>query len=233
MSPLHAASTVAGEPLAVGPFSQIQVSGHAEVVLVQGDRETVTVEGSSNDPAHIRVRSNNGRLRIDAESDHGWFSLSGRVPTITVHFRKLDALGMSGTVKVSAAAIDTPTLKVSAAGAASLKIDQLKTSELRFTGAGAAKSEIGGSATTQQIVISGVGSYRAAKLVSDSVKAIVSGAGRVVVNAQKDLSATISGAGAIDYLGDPAVKQRISGAGKITRRSAEAIPTQRRTQFVA
>ena len=34
--PARAASTVSGEPLAVGPFHALEVSGHAEVILIEG-----------------------------------------------------------------------------------------------------------------------------------------------------------------------------------------------------
>jgi hypothetical protein len=232
VSPMpDAAATLSAEPIAVGPFHRLDVSGHAEVVLVQGDRETVTVEASPRSPTRVRVQSSGGRVRISAEDERGWsFGFhAARPPTITVHFRTLDTLGVAGAVKLQAAAIDTPSLAVTATGGTSFRIDQLKTSELRFTGSGAVKGEIEGTATDQQISISGAGTFRGPKLVSDNVRATVSGAGRVIVNAQKTLAATISGAGAIDYYGDPALKQRITGAGKITRRGFDAAPAGART----
>lgn len=217
------AATVVGAPLDVGPFSQVDVSGHAEIVLVQGERETVTVEGSPRSPARVRVRSSDGKLRITVEEERGIvFGHGGRTPTVTIAFRQLDALSVSGAVKVLAASIDAPKLAITATGAASLRIDRLATEELRFEGSGAVKAEIEGTATMQRVSISGAGTYRAAQLASTDVTAMVSGAGRVIVSAQKSLDATISGAGAIDYYGDPAVTQRVGGVGKITRRGSEA-----------
>ena len=229
----RAASTVAGQPLDVGPFRQVEVSGHAEVVLVQGDRETVTVEGSPRNPARVRVRSNDGKLRITVDEERGFvFGHGGRTPTVTIAFRTLETLAVSGAVKVQAASVDLPKLAVTATGAASLRIDALRTDDLRFEGSGAVKAEIEGAATVQRVSISGAGTFRGAKLASDDVTAMVSGAGRVIVSARKTLQATISGAGAIDYYGDPAVTQRISGVGKITRRGGEAAaPKGARTAY--
>jgi hypothetical protein len=227
--PLHAASTVTAEAPPVGPFQRVEVSGHAEVVLVQGEREAVTVEGSPRNPARVRVRSEDGRLSIDVEPERGWFTFGQhRPPTITIHFRTLERLSLSGAVKVQAAAIDTPSLRVDASGATTVRIDELKTASLSFSGSGAVTGELAGTATSQRISISGAGTFRAPKLASDEVTVKVSGAGKVVVQAQKKLEASISGAGAIDYYGDPQVTQRVSGAGRITRRSADAAPARMR-----
>ena len=219
--------TVMAEAPPVGPFDRVDISGHAEVVLVQGNREAVVVEASPKSHARIRVRSQDGRLAIEvgeSTSSWSWFGSSGsRQPTITIHFKTLEALKMSGAVKVTSGAISSQKLRVTAAGAASMKVDALKVESLRFSGSGAVKGEFAGSATDQEISISGAGAYRAPKLASESASVSVSGAGKVIVNVQKKLDASITGAGAIEYFGDPVVKQRVSGAGKITRRSASEV----------
>jgi hypothetical protein len=222
--------TVTAEAPPVGPFDRVDISGQAELVLVQGDREAVTVEAAPKSQTRVRVRSREGRLTIDvgeSTSWMSWFGSSGRQPTITVHFKTLEALKMSGAIKVTSNAIASPTLRVSAAGAASIKVDVLKVDSLRFSGSGAVKGEFAGSATDQEISISGAGAYRAPKLASQTASVSVSGAGKVIVNAQKKLDASISGAGAIEYFGDPVVTQRVSGAGKITRRSASEVGVSR------
>jgi hypothetical protein len=224
--------TVTADAPPVGSFDRVEFSGHAELVLIQGDREAVQIEASPKAQSRIRVRSRDGRLRIDAIENASWWSWFGsdHRPTITVYFRTLEALEISGTVKVTASAINAPKLRVSASGATSMRIDSLQVDSLRFAGSGAVKGEFAGSATVQEISISGAGTYRAPKLNSETAVVVVSGAGKVVVNAQKKLDASISGAGAIEYFGDPALKQRVSGAGKITRRSSsgEAAPVRSR-----
>jgi hypothetical protein len=222
-SPSRAASAEEQE-LAVGPFSHIEISGHADVVLVQGSAESVVVGGTSRNPVRVRVRSADGRLRIGVEDERSWLSgvRSARPPTITIRFRTLEALHLTGGVKVTSASIDTPALRIKSAGAALLKVDRIATALLRFDASGAAKAELEGTATDLNVSISGAGVFRAPKLVATTATAEVSGAGRVIVNAQKALSVSISGAGAVDYYGDPELKQRVTGAGKINRRSAGA-----------
>jgi hypothetical protein len=214
--------TAAAPP--VGPFTRVAVNGYAELLLVQGEREAVTIEASSRASARVRIRSADGKLTIDAVDDRPWWGFlaggSPRPPTITVHFRALEALDLAGAVKVAAASIETDRLAIDASGAAAVKVDALRAQSLRFAGSGAVKGEFAGSLADQSITIAGAGDYRAAGLASQTAKIAVSGAGRAVVSVAKSLDAEISGAGSIEYIGDPVVHDRISGAGRISRRGA-------------
>jgi hypothetical protein len=223
---LPATETLSAEAPPVGPFRRVSVSGHAELILVQGEREAVTVDASPKSRARVRVRSEADELTIDVTESRPWWGLlgGGRPPTITVHFRNLEALTLSGTVKVSASRIDAVDLRVKASGATTMTVAQLNARTLRFNGSGAMKTDLGGRIREQDVSISGAGEYRAHDLVSETVAVSVSGAGVVVVNATKKLAATISGAGSVEYYGDPEVKQQVSGAGRISRRSAEFSP---------
>ena len=49
----------------------------------------------------------------------------------------------------------------------------------------------------------------------------VSGAGRVVVRAEKTLDIDVSGAGVVEYIGNPKVTQDIRGVGRVRRRAAD------------
>ena len=218
--PQAKSDVVTAEAPDVGSFQRVDVSGHADLVLIQGDREAV-VEAPAKAEARVRVRSNNGRLAIEV-GDPAFRLWMGRPaePTVIVYFRTLESLRTSGSIKVTAAAIVSPSLEIDASGAATIRVDALKVDALRFKGSGAVKGEFAGTATAQTVQISGAGSYRGSKLASDTAKVMVSGAGKVSVNAKNELDASISGAGAIEYFGDPTLRQRVSGAGKITRRPA-------------
>jgi len=214
--------TAAAPP--VGPFTRVALNGYAELLLVQGEREAVTIEATPRASARIRIRSADGKLTIDAVDDRPWWGFlaggSPRPPKVTVHFRTLEALDLAGAVKVAAASIEADRLAIEESGAATVKVDALRAQSLRFAGSGAVKGEFAGSLADQSIAIAGAGDYRAAGLASQTAKIAVSGAGRAVVSVAKSLDAEISGAGSIEYIGDPVVHDRISGAGRISRRSA-------------
>jgi len=218
------------EVQALPPFQRIEVSGLAEIVLVQGDKETIALGSSSR--AGVTASVEGKTLRIARADDRRWWhSLlgggAGRKPRIVVTFKELQSIAASGAVAIRAAAVNVPDLRISSSGTTSLKIDDLQAQTLRVTGSGAMETELAGRVTEQQVSVSGAADYRADNLVSDIATVTVSGAGVVVVHARQKLKASLSGAGTIEYLGDPDVEQRVSGAGRVKRRRAgDADPTR-------
>jgi Putative auto-transporter adhesin, head GIN domain len=204
------------------PFTRIAVGGLADITLVQGAVEAVSFEAPAKQVARVRIDVRDGTLRIEnASSGNFWSFLFGggtRPIRATVTFRDLNAVDISGSVKLRADGWKTDKLALVVSGEGTLRIADLDTKELAISASGAVKAEIAGRATDQRIAISGAGDYRAAGLASDNARVAVSGAGKVFVNAAKTLKVSISGAGSVDYLGDPKVTQDISGMGRVKRR---------------
>ena len=212
------------EVRAVAPFRRLEVSGRADVTLVEGDRETVTVERAARGQSRVRAEVENGTLVISAGVSRRWWSgLFGRrsaaTPRISVAFKSLDSIAVSGTVQLTADKLRAGDLKIAATGGSVLRLDGIAANTLRIDGTGALKATLGGQAQEQRISISGAAEVRGDKLQSQDAVVDVSGAGRIVVNAAKTLRATISGAGSVEYYGDPDVKQNVSGIGAVKRRA--------------
>jgi len=214
-------------PLA--PFKRLQVSGSADVRLVQGTNGPLVTSGVSR-KARINAKVQGETLVISATDGARWWqSLFGRgpgaTPQITVHFKDLDVIAVSGGVRIVAPEVHVGALRIEGSGGTSLAIDDLRATTLMVSGAGALKAVLAGQVADQSISISGAGEYQAAQLVSDNAVVDVSGAGHIVVNARKTLKASISGAGVVEYLGNPVVKESVSGVGRVKRReSAEYSP---------
>jgi hypothetical protein len=208
------------------PFTRIVVTGFADVTLVQGGAESVIVEGGARPGVQADV--SDGTLTIaGSQSRHWWswpFGGGARPARLKVTFRALDAISAAGSVKLRADRLSADRLAVSASGATSLRIADLDAKELSVGGAGAMKAELAGRTVTQKVAISGAGDYRAAGLASEDAWVTVSGAGRVVVRAEKTLRIVLSGAGSVEYLGDPEVTQEITGIGRVSRRAAAFTP---------
>lgn len=205
------------------PFTRIDVSGTAEVVLVQGDSESVT----SSDGALVSAKVRDGTLHLASGDGVRWWdflldrSRSGTA-RVTVNFRNLDDIAAAGTVRVKTASLHTPKLRISGAGGTSIDIDNLAAQSLVVSGAGALRAAISGTVHEQTVTISGAGEYRGPDLVSQDAVVTVAGAGRVIVHATKTLKATISGAGEVEYLGNPTVTERVSGMGRVKQRAGGA-----------
>ncbi len=229
--PPRAGSSEVGNGAAVthtlAPFNRIDVSGTARVVLVQGDSESVTIGGSTGNRGRISADVRDDTLFIESADHSRWWDLligrSRDTPRIVVNFREVNDISAAGTVALSAARISAPELRIAGAGGTSVRIENLQTRQLRLAGAGALKAELSGTATEQNVTISGAGEYLGGKLKSQHATVNVAGAGKVIVNAEKTLKATISGAGSVEYYGDPQVTERVSGVGSVRRRdSADA-----------
>ncbi|MBK9117190.1 MAG: DUF2807 domain-containing protein [Betaproteobacteria bacterium] len=223
--PRPEAGITSGAPTdrALPPFQRLDVSGMADVVLVQGAAESVAIAdgGRKGRPVEAQVRGDT--LYVTAVDDTRWWDHlfgggSGRPARVVVNFRELSQIDAAGTVKLSAASLRAPNLKIAGAGGTEIRIDDLTGQKLELAGAGALKAELAGSVTEQAIAISGAGEYRGARLASDTASVSVAGAGQVVVNVRTSLDAAISGAGSVEYVGDPKVTERISGIGRVRKR---------------
>ena len=202
-------------------FDRVAVEGFADVTLVKGDTDAISVEGAPDYLRSLRLDVTEGRLTIaNPHARRWWVDLMGEVKParITLTYRKLNGIGVEGAATVRADRLATDRLSVSASGATSVRIDELETNELAVTGSGALKMEVTGRAVTQKVRISGAADYRAAKLDSQTATVTVSGAGRVVVRVQKTLDIAVAGVGSVDYYGDPKVTQDIRGVGSVSRR---------------
>jgi hypothetical protein len=214
----------ASETRALPPFRRIVVEGLADVTLVEGDSESLAVVGGTRAGTVSATVRDDVLLLAAGESRRWWQWLGGgstKTPRLTITFRTLDSLQLSGAVKLRAARVKTASLDIAAAGAATIRIDDLDTDRLKLSGSGAIKAEFAGRAREQTIALSGAGAFRGAGLAGERAKVTVSGAGKALVNATQTLAVSISGAGNVEYLGDPKITQEISGAGKIRRRNAD------------
>ena len=209
---------------ALPPFARLDVSGTAEVMLVQGAAESVSVAADGRRHGRIDAEVRDGTLFVRSTDNSRWWDMlfggGGRTPQVVVTFRDLTAIAAAGNVKLSVGSLKADAIAIAGAGGTSIRIDDLAARSLNLSGAGALKADIAGRVTDQTVTISGAGDYRGSRLASENATVNVAGAGQVVVRAEKTLKASISGAGSVEYIGDPQVTERISGAGRVRRRAA-------------
>jgi hypothetical protein len=218
-------AVASGPPVTVPlpPFRRIDVSGTAEVVLVQGETEAATYAQPAG-ASYVTATVREGTLYLETGDRARWWDMlldrrGSGTSHVTVMLKDLDAIDAAGTVKITAATLRASDLAISGAGGTSIHVDKLTAQSLSVEGAGALRAVLAGTVTKQEVSISGAGEYRAADLLSQDATVSVAGAGQVIVNASRTLDATISGAGSVEYLGDPKVTERVSGIGSVKRRA--------------
>jgi hypothetical protein len=126
--------------------------------------------------------------------------------------------GGSGNVYIQGN-FTAPQFTTSVSGSGNLTADNLQitnTLNAYVSGSGGLKA-LTGMAKSGSVNLSGSGNIDLAGVVTDAVKASISGSGTVKVNVVQLLDATVSGSGTVRYSGNPVITTRISGSGKVVR----------------
>jgi hypothetical protein len=194
---LRGSGNVTTETRAITAFTAIDVSGVGEVVITQGNVDSLTVETDDNLQAIVLGEVRGDTLYLGINANRG-FSDATRV-TFTITVKQLTALSFSGAGTFSVRGLSGEQLTVNHAGAGPVTLD--------------------GTVVEQRVTLSGAGNYDGVALVSERATINLSGLGSVVVNASERLDATISGAGSIVYIGSPELHEQVSGLGSIRQRA--------------
>ncbi len=194
-------------------FKKIEVSGKWNVILTQGETESLKMEVDKNLVELIETRVDGDVLIIGTKNNKNIDSEKGLKTYIT--FKNLNKIELSGAVKMSAPSqLTFDKLNIESSGAAEINLD-LNASQLEAEMSGGSETVLKGSINEVGFSISGAGSLSALELAVNKFKIDISGSGSADVWVKDELNATISGAGSVNYKGNPTVKKEISGAGKI------------------
>lgn len=199
----------------------VSVELPAEVTVVQGATEGVTLETDDNLIALVETVVENGQLRIRKADKHG--ELRAKTLRLTITAPTFERLVISGSGSVRAQALKTASLKTSVAGSGRVRIDNLDAETLKASIAGSGDVDLGGRTDIAEFSISGSGDVRAPKLLARQVKISVAGSGDATVYAQESLAISVAGSGDVRYYGEAAVTQSIAGSGSV-RHLGKAAP---------
>lgn len=207
---------MATETRAVSDFDAIQIDGFGNLVITQGDTESLKIEAEDNILSHITSKVKGSTLYIGYE-DNRW--KTNIFPTESVTFyisvKDLRSIDLSGAADIEMETLKTDQLSLNVSGAGNTEIDNLQAERLDVTYSGAGKCRLGGEVQDQNIRFSGLGDYNADNLRSQTASVILSGAGNVEIWAEESLNIEVSGAGNVEYWGNPRVTQDISGIGNV------------------
>ena len=204
-------------------FDRVFLRDYGELVITQGEQESLTVEAHPDVLPRIKTEVREGKLVIKIGAD--WLdklghalstSLSRQWIKYDLTVKELTGLEIAGAIRVKASGIETERLALKLGGAGQVNIRALSAEVLAIDAPGAGAINISGKVGEQRVVISGAGSYKAPKLESRRASVDIRGAGQATVWAVEDLDVTISGLGSVEYYGSPAVKKRVSGLGTVT-----------------
>ncbi len=182
------------EQRSITAFTKVEVGGACELKWRPG-APSLGLTTDQNLLPRIETEVTSDTLRIKT---HGPLAPTHGIK-IVISSQNLTGAQLSGAVRFDAA--------------------QLSEAEFILDTSGATKVLLDGKATQLVASLTGASELRAGSLQTDSTEISVTGAGRAEVAVASSLKASITGAGKVTYLGNPkSVQKEITGAGKIERR---------------
>ena len=206
---------VISEEIDIPRIRGIVLRNSADIVLTQGDRQRMVVEGQRNIIDNLRTEVSNGILYISNKRPV-WRT---KPMNIRIRMDELSLLRLSGSGDVESENSFTDLkdleLRLSGSGSISLSIE----ADEVYTGiSGSGSIRLEGEAHKAEYRISGSGGIYAENLEAERVYARITGSGSIKLYAEDELEARIGGSGSIYYDGNPRVNKRISGSGGVRSR---------------
>ncbi len=201
----------------VRDFDEVALQGRGEIVLEQGDAESVTIEADEAILPLVKAEVEGRRLVLGYR--HWWDHLLHPLSTLRfrVNAKTVRGIAISGSGNVKATAIQTADLRLDVSGSGEMAVDRLTARSVAVGISGAGKVIAAGETGRHSVHISGSGNVQTGELAAQEVEVQISGSGNVVVNAAQKLDVHISGSGSVKYHGQPQVAQHISGSGSVGR----------------
>lgn len=195
MDVIEGRGAVITESRDVSGFDAIEVNMGAEVIIEQGDEESLTIEARESLLPYLTSEVQGNKLILATERGYSIVTTTPIVYRITV--KDLEAITINGAVDLSGSDLSLDSLHV--------------------TVNGAGETTLTGTIGEQRISISGGMTYDARGVESERVTVEINGIGTVNVSVSDLLDVTINGTGTVTYQGNPEVKQEINGLGSINQ----------------
>lgn len=194
-------------------FSKIEIDGGYELIVSQGNNESVAVEADKNLLERITTSVSGDKLNISVNGSI-YPSRKVKVYVTLINFSSLEC---NGSVQITCATpFHVDKFKLESNGSASGKLDIFATS-LEAESAGSSEMIFTGKTQKSKYEIAGSGKIMALDMISEDCEIDISGSGSVSVNATSKLDIDIAGSGDVKYTGTATVKQSVAGSGSVQK----------------
>jgi hypothetical protein len=203
----------------VSGFRGVASSGSFNVILTQGNAESVKVKADADVINEVITEVKNGTLQIHSKSRNWSMSniWNNRTVTVYVVAKDLSSISVSGSgdLKIeNEFNTNSLSLRVSGSGNFTGKVN-VKTLEAGVSGSGDFK--VAGAADESSVSISGSGNFDGKGLTTKSTAIRVSGSGNASIYASEKLDASVSGSGDVRYSGHPKnISKVVHGSGDVS-----------------
>lgn len=202
------------EDRSISGFTELEVSGAFEIVLTQGNSESLTIEADENIMDNIKTRITGSTLEIYTKGTIRNY----RVMRVYITFKQLESIDLSGAVKVTAdQSLQFDRLDLDISGACTIEFD-MEADRLDLDLSGASKLYLNGYANYMEADCSGSSKLMLSGLKTKRISFESSGASTAEFWVTESLDVESSGASNVRYKGNPAtVNVENSGASSVKK----------------
>ena len=214
-SVISGSGNIVSETRAVAQFNAIDMAEAGDVIVTQGEPQSVRVETDDNLIQYVRTEVRDHTLHIYKEPLDLVTIHTAHPMRVYITVKDISSLNLSGSGSILSDSIKSTDLKLDLSGSGKIVIKEIKAVSLSTYLSGSGLCEIAGEAQQQHINLSGSGSYRASQVNSQKTQIDLSGSGKVNAQAFENLDINLSGSGDVFYSGPAKLSQNISGSGKV------------------
>lgn len=187
------------ETRSIAAVNSVQLEGTAEVEIIQGNVQAVTVSGYENLVPIFLTQVNNGNLVLRFEDPYYNVRRNNIRVTIVVPDIQMVRSNGSGQISISNF-LNKPYFSASINGSGNIFM----------TNASFARTVLN---------INGSGDVKASGCSSNETEAEIHGSGNIEITCLQKITARIYGSGNVDYWGNPVTTDvQVSGTGKVRKR---------------
>jgi len=207
----------------VHDFDAVELRWFGDLIVTQGEGESLTVEGDPDLLQKLSVRVAGGTLILEIGQDwlerlvEGLRFLGRRPLTYRIGAEKLRRIAVSGRGNVRCDRLRSDSLTLAISGQGNVRLHDLQARELRAKISGRGEMDLDGVVDDLRIDIAGSGEVEMPELRTERAEVRISGHGEAELRVASSLDVTISGYGRVRYYGDPRLTQTIAGAGSVKR----------------
>jgi hypothetical protein len=198
----------------VSGFKAIELNGIGNVVIRQGDKESLEVTADDNLLKYIRTSVNGGTLKIEIQEGVELYPSDQVNYMLTI--QSLNSIEINGVGQVEVDKLATGNIKITVNGDGRLDFKEVTADVMTIEINGLSEIDAAGEVHSLQIDLNGSGEIQASDLHSRMGAWDISGSGSITAWVTDVLSFDISGSGDLGYYGSPVIHADISGSGNAT-----------------
>lgn len=193
-----------------GTFNSVSASGDLEVIIEQGNQQSVTVEADDNLQEHIKTEVKDGELTIYTDVNIG-----NGTKTITVVLPNIESLSSEASAAIkSKNSFRGDSMKLSSSSGSSIEV-RLEGRNVECVTSSGAHIEVAGQIENLETSSSSGGNINAKGLKAVNARCDASSGSETTVNPSNNLTADASSGGKIYYTTTPSQLRKNASSGGV------------------